>query len=125
MLVIIKAHNRLNGLYFSVIEFALIALLVGVFAGYYLLHQQWVYAAVSGGIALNCLPVVALGLGALAARKPGAPPQRSIWDKTARPQLIRDNPHMQQDTLVLTFATLLPYVSLAAVVYELWKARRS
>ena len=31
MLAIIKAHNRLNGLYFSVVEFALMALVVGVF----------------------------------------------------------------------------------------------
>jgi hypothetical protein len=118
MLAIIRRHNALNGLHFSLVEFGLIALLVGAFAVYYLLHHETVMALITVGITFNCLPVVILACHTLLTTVPG---ERvgSIWNRQARAQHLRENPYMLRDTLVLTGATLLPFVSLLAVLSEL------
>jgi hypothetical protein len=104
------------------LEFGLIALLVGTFAVYYVIHLKMVPAFITIGIALNCLPVVILAGQMLLTT---APDERvsSIWNQQARAQHLRENPHMLRDTLVLTSATLLPFVSLLAVLVELASAR--
>jgi len=48
----------------------------------------------------------------------------SFWDKQARDQLKRENPHMLRDTLVLTVGTLLPFMTLAAVLFEVLESRK-
>jgi hypothetical protein len=118
MIEIIKSHNRLNGLRFSVAEFALIALSIGVFATYYLAHRRFAHAFIAWGITLNCCPVVALGLSALRNKETAGGLSGSIWDKRAREHLVSENPHMLRDTIVLTVATLLPYVVLVTTLYE-------
>jgi len=116
---IIQRHNRLNGVVFSIVEFAFIALFVGVFASYYLFHQRAVIAFIGWGITLNCLPVVFYGLRQLAHDRASGQPIGSFWDKAAREQHRRENPHMLRDTLALTVGTLLPFVSLAAVLFDI------
>jgi hypothetical protein len=112
---IIRRHNVLNGLRFSLLEFGLIALLVGIF-------RETVMALITVGITLNCLPVVVIAGHTLRTMAPG---ERvgSFWNRQARAQHLRENPHMLRDTPVLTGTTLLPFVGLFAVLVELAHAR--
>jgi hypothetical protein len=118
MLGIIERHNRLNGVVFSIAEFSLIALVAGAFASYYLVHREAVLAFITSGITVNCLPVVVIGVRMLTV----ATQQNRIapfWNKQARGQHLRDNPHMLRDTLALTAAILLPFLATIIVLYEL------
>lgn len=115
---IIQRHNRLNGLAFSIIEFGLIALFIGAFATHYLLHHRAVMAMIASGITLNCVPVVVLGLRQLGRDRATGKPIGSFWDSKARERHRRENPHMLFDAMVLTVATLLPFVGLAAVLFD-------
>jgi len=45
-------------------------------------------------------------------------PIGSFWDKKAREQHKRENPHMLRDTMILTVATLLPFVGITAVLVD-------
>jgi len=122
MIRIIKSHNRLNGIKFATIEFALIALIVAPFAGYYCLHQRFVLAFISGGIMLNCLPVVYYGIEAL---HKGQDDSLTIWNRQARDKLNLENPHLLRDTLVLAGLTLLPLVVLVLVLMEATQSRKT
>src|SRR5262245_11687255 len=115
MIDIIQRHNRLNGILFSIAEFAFICLLVGAFAIYYLLHNKPIHAAVAWGITLNCLPVILIGTRMLFDPSEASP---SFWNKDARQNHLRDNPTMLRDTLILTTATLIPFVALASVLVD-------
>jgi hypothetical protein len=118
---IIQRHNRLNGVTFSVIEFGLIALLTGSFATYYLLHGRAVMALIGWGITLNCVPVVVYGVRQLAHDRGSGQTIGSYWAPKAREEYRRENPHMLRDTMILTFGTLLPFLSLAAVLFDVSK----
>ena len=118
---IIQRHNRLNGLVFSIVEFGFIALLVGAYATYYLLHGRFVMALISWGITLNCLPVVVIGLRQVAQDRASGTRNSSFWDKNAREQHRRENPRMLRDTLTLCVGTLLPFVGLAAVLTDIFR----
>src|SRR5262245_19791089 len=98
MRAIIQRHNRLNGLTFSVIEFASVSLLVGTFATYYVLHHRAIMAIIFGGVALNCLPVVFYGLRELRYQRESGNRIGSFWDKHERERHKRENPHMLRDT---------------------------
>jgi len=111
---IIQSHNRLNSIVFSVSEFGFVALFVGAFAAYYLCHARIGMGLIASGIALNCLPVLILGLRQLAQDRADAKALASFWGKRAREQHQREYPDMLRDTLILTLGTLLPFVSLAA-----------
>ena len=121
---IIQRHNRLNGLWFSLLEFGLIAVCIGAFATYYLVHYRVLFAIISWGITLNCVPVVVYALRALREQRMTRHRMGTIWDKQARAQLRRENPHMLQDTLVLTVATLIPFAVVTAVLYERIRASK-
>jgi hypothetical protein len=122
MIRIIKFHNRLNGIKFAAIEFALIALIVAPFAVYYCLHQRYVLAFISAGIMLNCLPVVYYGIDAWHKGQGDSP---TIWNRQARDKLGLENPHMLRDTLVLAGLTLLPLVVLVLVLIEVTQSRKT
>ena len=115
---IIQRHNRLNGFTFSIIEFGIIALLVGAFATYYLLHCRVVMAIVTWGITLNCVPVVVFGFRQLMRDRASGKSIGSFLDKKAREQHRRENLHMLRDTMILTVGTILPFLSLTAVLFE-------
>jgi len=120
---IIRRHNRLNGVIFSIIEFGLIALFIGAFATYYLTHHRFVLAIIAWGITLNCVPVVIHAIRGLREKQITSNHIGSFWDKKTRDQHKRENPHMLRDTLVLTVATLIPFVTFIAVLYELFTAK--
>jgi hypothetical protein len=94
----IRTHNRLNGVWFSVIEFALIALVVSPFGVYYARAGSVVYAITAVGIVLNCLIVVLLGVRQLRAREPSAT-LRQRRDSNERARIRRAHPHLFADTL--------------------------
>ena len=116
---IIRRHNRINGIPFSIAEFALITLVMGVFFAVHVVRHNLPFAVIEGGIALNCLPVVAIGVRMLKEREEAGKPLGSFWNKEARQQLRRENPHMLRDTLVLTAATLIPFLSFAIFLCEI------
>jgi hypothetical protein len=116
---IIRRHNRLNGVLFSIAEFSFIALLIGAFATYYLFHRRPVMAFVAWGIALNSAAVVYYGLRQLAHDRAHGKPIGSYWDRASREQHRRENPHMLRDTLGFTITALLPFVMILAVVFDL------
>ena len=118
---IIQRHNRINGVTFAIVEFGLIALFIGSFATWYLLHRKVVMAIISWGITLNCVPVAVYGFRRLAHDRATGNRTGSFWDKKAREQHMRENPHMLRDTMLLTLGTLLPFVSFAAVVVDVSK----
>ena len=119
MIGIIKRHNRLNGVTFAIVEFSLIAIVVGVFTALHAIRGNIPNSLVTAGIAANCLTVVIIGARML--RDPQIPP---YWNKSAREQHLRENPNMLRDTLLLTTATLIPFVVLVAVLYETYRRSR-
>lgn len=121
---IIQRPNRLNGVTFSIIEFGLVALFVGAFAAYYVAHRKVVLAVISWGITLNCVPVVVYGIRQLAHDRATGNRSGSFWDKKERDRHKRENPHMLRDTLVLTVATLLPFVCVGAVLCDIFKSTK-
>ena len=122
---IIQRHNRLNGLLFSIVEFGCIAAIVGSFAVYYLVHRRWGMAFIGWGITLNCLPVVVLGLRQWQQAKASGQTSGSYYsNREMRKRLERENPHMLRDTLILTLGTVLPFVTLTAVLLNLPKPRK-
>jgi hypothetical protein len=122
---IIQRHNRLNGVTFSIVEFGFIGLLIGSFAIYYLLHHRIVMGMVACGITLNCVPVVVHGVRQLAHGEVGGGRIGSFWDPKAREHHRRENPRMLRDTMVLTVATLVPFLSVAAVLWEVSRGDKS
>ena len=122
---IIQRHNRLNGLVFSIVEFVIIALIVGAFATYYVLHGRWVMAVIGWGIVFNCASVVFYGWHQLAQARSGEKSIGSYYsDKKAREQHRRENPHMLLDTLLFVIAALLPFVMWLAALLDLPRQKR-
>jgi hypothetical protein len=118
----IKAHNEVNGFVFSVVEFAIIALSILPVALYYLLHARLIAFMIATGIAVNALTVVAFGIHALATRQKDIGIM-SWFDKKERAAIASRYPHLTRDTLILTTATLLPFVLLLDTVFDLIHAQ--
>jgi len=87
-------------------------------------YHHTVMAFIACGIALNCIPVVIYGIRALRENRARGERIGSFWDRKARDQHRRENPHMLRDTLVLTVATLLPFVCFATVLFDVLKMSR-
>ena len=116
---LIRRHNRLNGIPFTITEFALIALVMGVFGTLHLVRHNFTFAVIEWGIAVNGLLFVMIGVRMLMDRDEAEKRTASFWNKQARQQHLRENPHMLRDTLTLTAATLIPFVTLTLVLYQL------
>jgi len=87
-------------------------------------YHRAVMAFIACGIALNCIPVVIYGIRALRENRARGERIGSFWDRKAREQHRRENPHMLRDTLVLTVATVLPFVCFATVLFDVLKMSR-
>lgn len=114
----IKAHNILNGIIFSILEFVIIDLLIAPFAIYYVLHGEVLYATVAMGIMLNCLMIVVFGLQQYKNKEKDVGIQ-NVFNKSMREQISREHPHLSNDTSLLVVTMLLPFVMLIWVLYEL------
>jgi hypothetical protein len=115
---IIRRHNRLNGVKFSVAEFMLIAILAGAFATYYVAHQKQIMAFITLGITSNCLTVVILGVRTLMDRANEGNHIAPIWSRADRARHFKENPKMLRDTLAIMTATLLPFLLALIVILE-------
>ena len=124
MMRIVRGHNRLNGLRFSVVEFGIVGLVVVVLAGYFFLSGAVLTGLVALGIATNCAPVVLLGIGSIRAGEPDIG-LRAMLRPAVRAEALREYPSMQRDTYILAGATLLPFVVAVAVGIELFVRRTS
>ncbi len=124
MIRIIRGHNRLNGLTFSTVEFGLVGLVGLALAGYFLAAGAFLLALVTIGIAVNCIPVVWLGIGSLRAGEPDIG-LRAMLRPAARAAALREDPTMQRDTYILAGSTLLPFFVAIAVVIEVRRKRMS
>ena len=114
----IRSHNILNGILFSVSEFAFIALVITPFAFYYLTHEKHLYALVAIGIIFNSLTIVTFGWIQL-RRKEKDVGISDIYEKSYREKAIKENPQLFGDTLILVATILLPFVLLIMVFSEL------
>jgi hypothetical protein len=113
----VKTHNRLNGYRFSTLEFSLIILILVPFAGYYFIYQQWLFAMITLGIMVNCLPIVLWGIKSWQAKKDTG--HQMLFDSKQRAIVRQENPHLLFDTILIAFSTLLPYVLLGWILLEL------
>ena len=118
MLDIIRRHNRLNGVIFCLVEFALMGIFVGVFAGVLFLKGRLDLGLIGSGIAINCIPVIVCGVNTI-LYSPQDLKLGTIWNRDARATLKRENPHMMRETLILSGATLVPFFLAAAALYGL------
>jgi hypothetical protein len=125
MIDVIRRHNRLNGILFSIAEFACIMIVMGGFGMAHIIVGNFTFAVVEWGIALNCIPIIAIGVRTLKNQAVTGERAASFWNKQARQELIRENPQMLRDTLTLGGATLIPFGSLAVVAYDLAIRRRN
>jgi hypothetical protein len=122
MIQIIKTHNLLNGLLFSILEFLVISLVVSPFAIYYLTHERFIYSLISLGIFLNCLTVALIGWCQWRGGEQGLG-LRQFMDKEELERVRLANPHLLADTLKLAISALVPFLLIALVVYELLNRR--
>lgn len=113
----ILAHNRLNGLLFSLIEFGLFSLLVAPFAVYYGLHGRWVLFAICVGVICNFLTIVTFAARSLKSGEKSVG-HRKLLRREERVEIAKQYPHLMTDTLTLTVTSLLPFVLLVAVRVE-------
>jgi len=92
---------------------------MGVFGALHLVRHAFTLAVIEWGIAVNCLPVVVIGICMLRDRDEAGKRITSFWNKEARQQHRRENPHMLGDTLALTAATAMPFLAFAVVLCEM------
>ena len=99
MIAIIREHNRLNGVRFSVGEFVLVFAAATLVATSYSLHGQVGLAALAAGTAVNALWVV--GFGADSWRR-GEMGYRLglVLDRAHRRRLARDYPQLSRRVIL-------------------------
>src|SRR5215510_9328224 len=114
----IKTHNILNGIIFSIVEFVITSLVIAPFAFYYITRGRTLYAFIAMGIILNCLTIVAFGLQQYRRKEKDIGIQHML-NKSLREQIGREYPHLSNDTLVLTFTILLPFIMFLWAISEL------
>ena len=105
----IKLHNYVYGFFFSVVEFLLIILVIGLFMIYYFLHGKILYAIITLGIVLNCFVFVLFAAGSLIDKENDLGIIK-FFNKKARDETYRMYPTLQRDTYVLSLLTLLPFM---------------
>ena len=105
----IKSHNILNGILFSISEFLFTALIIAPFAVYYLTHGKYLYGTIAIGIILNCLTIVVFGLFQFRSKDKdfGLPRE---YNSSYREQVIRENPKLFRDTMILVATIVLPFL---------------
>ena len=112
---IIREHNTLNGLRFTLVEFVIVGLLMTGSAAYLALTSHMVLSVVAAGIAANCVPVI---MQAGASLRAGEVDRgwRATFSPLQRAAVLRDHPTAQRDTWMLSVATVLPFlVAIAAL----------
>lgn len=105
----IKLHNYVYGFVFSLVEFLLIILVIGLFMIYYFLHERIPYAIITLGIVFNCFVFVYFAANSLIQKEHDLGIIK-FFNKKARDETYRIYPTLQLDTYVLSLLTLLPFM---------------
>jgi len=112
---LIREHNIVNGLRFTVIEFTVMVAVVTGFAIYFAAAGASVPAVVCLGVAANCIAVAEVSLGSLRAGEE----DRSLaatFSASARARILEEHPGAQRATWLLSALTLLPFAVAIGVV---------
>jgi len=115
MIRLIREHNALNGLRFSVIEFVVMAVVIAGFAVYVANAGGTILAIALLGVGANCLVVAAVGIRSIQV---GAE-DRSLaatFSPSSRARILQEHPHAQRATWALSVLTLIPFAVAAAVL---------
>ena len=108
MIRLIREHNTLNGLRFTLIEFSVMAVVVASFAIYFAIAGATVLAVALLGVAANCLVVAAVSIRSLRAGEE----DRSLaetFSPSSRARILQDHPDAQRATWALSALTLIPF----------------
>ena len=115
MIRLIREHNALNGLRFSVIEFLVMAAIVMGFAIYIASTGAIILAIALVGVGANCVVVAAVGIRSLQAGEE----DRSLaatFSPSSRARILEEHPYAQRATWALSALTLIPFAVAAAVL---------
>jgi hypothetical protein len=118
----IESHNVLNGVIFSVAEFAITALVLAPFAVYYVTQAEVILALIFVGIILNCLTIVAFGVRQLSHGERGISFLK-VLNKQSRADIARAHPDLYRDTFILVMTILVPFAVFALTLRELLMRR--
>jgi hypothetical protein len=118
----IVTHNRLNGVAFSTAEFVFVAAVAVWMAVAFAIHGTYLGTALLAGTALNALVVAVFGVRDLRRGERGSS-WRQLRDAEYRARARAEHPALVRDTLLLTAATLAPYVLSVGVLVESLRGR--
>ncbi len=114
---IIRNHNLLAGLRFSVVEFlAAAAGLIGIAVGF-ILVGRFPLALVATGIAVNCIAVARATLKGRDTEMT-VRPWSAVFRRSHRAAVLRQHPHAQRDTWVLAALTAVPLLVVVGLVLD-------
>jgi len=119
----IRAHNEVNGFLFSAVEFALMSIVILPFGVYYFLHGRVEAGMIATGIVANCVTIIAFAVHSMSAGHQDLGIM-NWFHKKGRHTIASRYPTLSQDTLVLTVATLIPFVVILGSIYDLFQERR-
>lgn len=114
----IHVHNRLNGYWFSAVEFGVLALVATPFALYYWAVGRWALAVIATGILANSVPPTISAVRSLSAHQ-SALGWRGLRDPAIRSQIRSEQPHLFADTITITVCTLVPFLAVVLVLVDL------
>jgi hypothetical protein len=117
MIGIVREHNLLTGYRFVIVEYAVVAVVLGLLGLYYLAVDRLLDAFVWLGIVVNCGVIAVLAIRDLRAGATdlGFLPMRN---RTFRETVGREHPGLGRRTLMLILVTFLPYLLAVAVLVE-------
>jgi hypothetical protein len=118
----IKRHNIVNGFVFSLVEFALVAAIVGGFSVYALIQEKTVVGLVGLAIAVNCLPVMLYSVQSLRANEKQIG-FRAWLTRTNRALIAQRYPETGVDTVVIVIATIVPLLAVLLTTIDVVKGR--
>jgi uncharacterized membrane protein len=113
----IKRHNIINGFAFSLVEFAIVALLVGGFSIALFVTRRYPMAWIFLGIALNCFPVMYYAWRSLQRKEKDIGFSAWLNSKT-REQIGKDYPQTSVDTTIIVLATLVPFLAVLLTLID-------
>ena len=102
-------HNRLNGFWFVLIEFVLVALAAMFLAVATLLHGSRFWFAVWCGVAVNAVAVCWTVAGQM-IRGEQSQNLAESFSRTGRDRIRREHPDLGKHTLQIFAAVLVPYL---------------
>jgi hypothetical protein len=108
VLDILHEHNTLNGFWFVLIEFLLVAALTLVFAAMAIMHGSVGWSVASLGVAANAAVVCLSVIGQIRRGERSSSIYRTYLGPE-RVQIAREHPHLSQHTAVLSILTIVPF----------------